>query len=183
MGRAGAMGLQHWGRRLPTAPGSAAAAPSPRTPRTEGTLFPCPVRSRVQHQAPTWAKLWVSWYSQSIMSKKMGMVALRSSGSGTSVISRIGLTMPGMNSILRGPGNGECEGHAVDRHQPKGWRLPAGSEGSQLVTVLRAHAPQLCMAADGTSHRLTHPTLPIPKHPPGSHIPPCPSQSILQAHA
>lgn len=43
----------------------------------------------------------VSWYSHSIMSKKMGMVDLRSSSSGTSVISRMGPTMPGMNSILR----------------------------------------------------------------------------------
>lgn len=45
-------------------------------------------------------KLSVSWYSQSIMSKKMGMVDLRSSSSGTSVISRMGPTMLGMNSIL-----------------------------------------------------------------------------------
>lgn len=34
------------------------------------------------------------------------MVDLRSSSSGTSVISRMGPTMPGMNSILRWPGEG-----------------------------------------------------------------------------
>lgn len=41
--------------------------------------------------------------SHCIMSKKMGMVALRSSGSGTSVTSRIGPTIAGMNFILWGP--------------------------------------------------------------------------------
>lgn len=50
-------------------------------------------------------KLAVSWYSQSIMSKKMGMVDVRSSSSGTRVISRMGPTMPGMNSILWWPGD------------------------------------------------------------------------------
>ena len=37
------------------------------------------------------------------MSKKMGMVAFRSSGSGISVTSRMGPTIAGMNFILLGP--------------------------------------------------------------------------------
>lgn len=41
--------------------------------------------------------------SHCIMSKKMGIVAFLSSGSGTSVTSRIGPTMAGMNLILWGP--------------------------------------------------------------------------------
>lgn len=48
-------------------------------------------------------KLHVKWNSHCIMSKKMGMVAFRSSISGTSVISRIGPTISGMNFILWGP--------------------------------------------------------------------------------
>lgn len=43
------------------------------------------------------------WYSHSIMSKKIGMVAFRSSASGISVISNIGPTMPGMKQILFWP--------------------------------------------------------------------------------
>lgn len=39
-------------------------------------------------------------FSQVIMSKKMGMVALLSSSSGIRVISRMGPTMPGMKQIL-----------------------------------------------------------------------------------
>lgn len=42
--------------------------------------------------------------SHCIISKKMGMVAFLSSGSGTSVTSRMGPTMAGMNFILLGPG-------------------------------------------------------------------------------
>lgn len=45
----------------------------------------------------------VKWNSHCIMSKKMGMVAFRNSISGTSVISRIGPTISGMNLILWGP--------------------------------------------------------------------------------
>ncbi len=45
----------------------------------------------------------LKWNSHCIMSKKMGMVALRSSISGTSVISRIGPTISGINLILCGP--------------------------------------------------------------------------------
>lgn len=41
--------------------------------------------------------------SHCIMSKKMGMVALRSSASGTRVTSRMGPTIAGMNFILLGP--------------------------------------------------------------------------------
>lgn len=45
-------------------------------------------------------KLRVEWNSHCIMSKKMGMVALRSSVSGISVISNMGPTISGMNFIL-----------------------------------------------------------------------------------
>lgn len=41
--------------------------------------------------------------SHCIISKKMGMVAFRSSGSGTRVTSRIGPTIAGINFILWGP--------------------------------------------------------------------------------
>ncbi len=45
----------------------------------------------------------LKWNSHCIMSKKMGMVALRSSISGTSVISSMGPTISGINLILCGP--------------------------------------------------------------------------------
>lgn len=48
-------------------------------------------------------KLHVKWDSHCIMSKKIGMVALRSSISGTSVISSMGPTISGMNLILWAP--------------------------------------------------------------------------------
>lgn len=54
-------------------------------------------------------KLRVKWNSHCIMSKKMGIVAFRSSISGTSVISRMGPTISGMNLILCGPGNNSKE--------------------------------------------------------------------------
>lgn len=59
--------------------------------------------------------------SHCIMSKKMGMVAFRSSGSGTRVTSRMGPTMAGMNFILWGPeGPTECRYHAgKEKKNPK----------------------------------------------------------------
>lgn len=47
-------------------------------------------------------------YSQVIMSKKMGMVALLNSSSGIKVISRMGPTMPGMKQILWLPKRQTC---------------------------------------------------------------------------
>lgn len=48
-------------------------------------------------------RLGLQFCSHCIISKKMGMVAFLSSGSGTSVTSRMGPTMAGMNFILCGP--------------------------------------------------------------------------------
>ncbi len=48
--------------------------------------------------------------SHCIMSKKMGMVAFLSSGSGTNVASRIGPTIAGINFILCWPGS-DISGH------------------------------------------------------------------------
>lgn len=48
-------------------------------------------------------KLLVEWNSHCIISKKIGMVAFRSSVSGISVISKIGPTISGMNLILCWP--------------------------------------------------------------------------------
>lgn len=45
------------------------------------------------------------------MSKKIGMVAFRSSASGMSVISNIGPTMPGMKQILFWPEREQGHGH------------------------------------------------------------------------
>lgn len=45
----------------------------------------------------------VLWYSHSIMSKKIGMVAFRSSTSGIRVISKMGPTIPGIKQILFWP--------------------------------------------------------------------------------
>lgn len=42
----------------------------------------------------------VLWYSHSIMSKKIGIVAFRSSTSGIRVISKMGPTIPGIKQIL-----------------------------------------------------------------------------------
>lgn len=75
-------------------------------------------------------KLPVSRCSQSIMSKKMGMVDLRSSSSGTSVISRMGPTMPGMNSILRWPGG--QGGLGADPHPRK---LPCPHQQHPTATL------------------------------------------------
>lgn len=49
--------------------------------------------------------LELNWCSHRIMSKKMGMVAFLSSGSGTNVASRIGPTIAGINCISCLPGN------------------------------------------------------------------------------
>lgn len=48
-------------------------------------------------------KLLVKWNSHCIISKKIGIVAFRSSVSGISVISKIGPTISGMNLILCWP--------------------------------------------------------------------------------
>lgn len=45
----------------------------------------------------------VLWYSQSIMSKNIGIVAFRSSTSGMRVISKMGPTIPGIKQILFWP--------------------------------------------------------------------------------
>lgn len=45
----------------------------------------------------------VHWYSHSIMSKKIGIVAFRSSTSGIRVISKMGPTIPGIKQILFWP--------------------------------------------------------------------------------
>lgn len=59
-------------------------------------------------------RLGVKLCSHCIMSKKMGMVAFLSSGSGTRVASRMGPTMAGMNFILWGP-----EGYTQDAVRSK----------------------------------------------------------------
>lgn len=55
---------------------------------------------KAKHIYVTFLNSPVCLYSHSIISKKIGMVAFRSSASGIRVISRIGPTIPGINRIL-----------------------------------------------------------------------------------
>lgn len=63
-------------------------------------LFAAVAQHSCHYSGRTRWKLHVKCDSHCIMSKKMGMVALRSSISGTSVISSMGPTISGMNLIL-----------------------------------------------------------------------------------
>lgn len=69
---------------------------------TDSPRFSLPLlrNIRVVKSGRTRWKVHVKCDSHCIMSKKMGMVALRSSISGTSVISSMGPTISGMNLIL-----------------------------------------------------------------------------------
>lgn len=66
-------------------------------------LFAVVAQHSCHYRGRTRWKLHVKCDSHCIMSKKMGMVALRSSISGTSVISSMGPTISGMNLILWAP--------------------------------------------------------------------------------
>lgn len=107
--------------------------------------------------ALTRLKLPVSRCSHSIMSKKMGMVDLRSSSSGTSVISRMGPTMPGMNSILRWPGRtgragGRIHTQARSQARTNNAPLPTAALGTVLMDT-SPRRPQNPPSVPAVAHR------------------------------